>query len=155
MIQRNSSFSKVSLINASIKLGGALDGVFGGDCCKTDADPAKMIDFVVQAGTQYAAKQLLASVASHYTYTLLQNQCASVFDDCVECCRSWWFRCFGSGRWGGGRRTNRAECFWFYSRYSGGQLVVTFDPVSFAIAIAIMGITAMVEMRSKKKSWSQ
>ena len=94
----------------SIKLGGALDGVFGGDCCKTDADPAKMIDFVVQAGTEYAAKQLLSSVANHYTYTLLQTNAPQFLTTALSAAGLGGSRCFGSSRWGGGRRTNRAEC---------------------------------------------
>lgn len=61
----------------SIKLGGALDGILGGDCCKTKAEPSKLKDFVVQQGTTMAAQHLMSSVASHYTYTTLTGQAAN------------------------------------------------------------------------------
>lgn len=134
----------------SIKLGGALDGVFGGDCCKTDADPAKMIDFVVQAGTEYAAKQLLSSVASHYTYTLLQTNAPQFLTTALSAA--------GLGGSGASAAAGGAaaggptglSAFGFTAGIQGGQLVVTFDPVSFAIAIAIMALQQWLKCDQKE-----
>lgn len=142
-------FFKGEADKCSIKLGGALDSVLGGNCCVTDADTNKLVDFVVQAGTQYAAKKLLSSVASHYTYTILQKSAPKFLTTALNAAGlggSAGSQAAGGAAAGG----NGLSAFGFGASMQGGQLVVTFDPVSFGIAIAIMALQQWLKCDQKE-----
>lgn len=116
----------------SIKLGGALDGVLGGNCCKTDSDPSSLVDFAVNTGTQMAASYLLKSVASHYTYTtLLQTEVSQTIGTAINAAGG-----LMSGAGGGGVGAYGVTV----SSTSTGTLTVAFNPATFAVAIAMMAL---------------
>lgn len=120
----------------SIKLGGALDGVLGGDCCQTEADPASMKDSAVRVGAQMAAQYALKHIASHYTYTTLTGQAASYFATALSAAGV-----SSTTAAGATAATNGIGAFGFsVAPSASGGLVVGFDPVSFGIAIAIMAL---------------
>lgn len=120
----------------SVKLGGALDGFLGGDCCKTQAEPSKMKDFIVQQGTTMAAQHLMSSVASHYTYTTLTGQAANYLATAMS----------SAGVTGVAASTSTvsggigAYGFTVGPAASGTGLTVAFDPVSFGVAISVMAL---------------
>lgn len=120
----------------SIKLGGALDGVLGGDCCKTKAEPSKLKDFVVQQGTTMAAQHLMSSVASHYTYTTLTGQAANYMATAMSSTGVTGVAASTSSVTGG----IGAYGFTVGPAASGGGLTVAFDPVSFGVAISVMAL---------------
>ena len=117
-------------------MGGALDGVLGGDCCKTDADPSSMRDAVLQMGVQKAAQYAISTIASHYTYTTLTGQAASYMATAMSSAGVTGVAATGSGVTGG----IGAFGFTVGPAASGTGLTVAFDPVSFGIAIAIMAL---------------
>lgn len=133
----------------SIKLGGALDGVFGGDCCKTEADPGNMKDSALRAGVQFAIDKLVETVASHYTYTTLTGQAANYLATALSSAGV-----TGVAVSGGSAATGAAAgtatsmtggigAFGFTvgpSATSATGLTMGFDPVSFGVAIAIMAL---------------
>lgn len=132
----NQKFFNGEANKCSIKLGGALDGVLGGDCCKTDADPSSMRDAVLQMGVQKAAQYAISTIASHYTYTTLTGQAASYMATAMSSAGVTGVAATGSGVTGG----IGAFGFTVGPAASGTGLTVAFDPVSFGIAIAIMAL---------------
>ena len=130
---KNQRFFNGEANKCSIKLGGALDGWMGGDCCKADGDPQDMVDWVVQAGTQMAVQNALTSVASHYTYTLLTQQVSAGIANSLAWAGS------VSAVTGGG---SSLGAFGVSASVVNGNLVVAFNPVAFAFAIAMMALQA-------------
>lgn len=131
----------------SIKLGGALDGVFGGDCCKTDADPGSMKDAALQMGVRMAVEKLVETVASHYTYSTLTGQAASYLGTALSSAGVSGVALSGGSAAAGAAAgtatgvTGGIGAFGFtVGPAASGGLVVAFDPVSFAVAIAIMAL---------------
>ena len=129
----NQRFFNGEANKCSIKLGGAVDGWMGGDCCKADGDPQEMVDWVVQAGTQMAIQNALQSAASHYTYTLLTQTVTAGIGNSLA--------------WAGGVSAatggvNGLSAFGVTATMQGGQMVVMFNPVAFAFAIAMMALQA-------------
>lgn len=120
----------------SIKLGGTLDGVLGGDCCKTQAEPSKFKDFAMQQGTTMAANYLMSSVASHYTYTTLTSQAASYLGTALSSAGVTGVAATTSSVSGG----IGAYGFTLGPSATGSGLTVAFDPVSFGAAIAVMAL---------------
>lgn len=131
----------------SIKLGGAVNGILGGHCCKTKADPSTMQDWAVQAGTQVAVQNLLASTGSHYTYSMLMEKAPQFLINSVAAAEGL------AGTATGGLASGGVGAFGFAVTTtapaagagatvvgSSGGLYLTFDPVSFGIAIAVMAL---------------
>ena len=130
----------------SIKLGGALDGVFGGNCCKSQGDPNDFRDWAVQAGTSMALNYGLSSLGSHYTFTLLAVNGQQMIATGIQAAEG-----FVSSAIPGG--SNMGPSFFGFGLTTtaptggaalgtvgmgGNTFYITFDPMSFAIAIAIM-----------------
>lgn len=116
----------------SIKLGGALDGAFGGDCCKAQGDPGDSLDWVVGFGSNVALSYGLNSLGSHYTFEVLTTSAPQFVQTTAAALSS------ASG--GAVSSTPSLSLFGFSASLQGGSIVVTFDPVSFAIAIALMAL---------------
>lgn len=113
----------------SIKLGGALDSVLGGNCCKTQAEPGGMVDFAVQTGTSAAASHLMSSVASHYTYTtMFTNAAAQTLGTSLSAA-------------GGLVGTSSIEGLGFTATGVDGMgVIVEFNPAAFGAAVAVMAL---------------
>lgn len=125
----------------SIKLGGALDGVLGGDCCQTKAEPGKMRDGVIMAGSQIAIQNMISTVASHYTYTTLTGQAASYLGTALTAAGMTSTTATGAAAANAAGVSSGLGAFGFsVAPASSGGLVVGFDPVSFGITIAIMAL---------------
>lgn len=124
----------------SVKLGGALDGLLGGNCCKTKAEPGKMKDFLIQAGTAKAVTHAVASVASHYTYTtMFVNSAAQSLGTALSAA-------------GGITGSSQIGAFGFTASGAGGNLgtIVQFNPVVFASAIAVMALGQWLKCDQKE-----
>ncbi|HFA4315114.1 TPA: conjugal transfer protein TraN [Neisseria gonorrhoeae] len=113
----------------SIKLDGALDSVFGGDCCRTKADPGKFVDFAVQTGTTMATTYFMASVASHYTFTtMFVSSAAQAMGTALSAA-------------GGITGTSQIGALGFSAAGQQGMgVIVGFNPAVFAAAIAVIAI---------------
>ncbi|WP_434778545.1 conjugal transfer protein TraN [Neisseria sp. Ec49-e6-T10] len=151
------TFFKGDASFCSVKLGGAFDGVFGGDCCKSQGDPAEFKDWAVQAGTNMAINYGVASLGSAYTYSVLAVNGPEWIATGVQAAEGF-ASMFSAGTSGGG-----APAISFYgfglsttpavggsigvgSMAAGSNTVyLTFNPMAFAIAIAIMALTQWLE----------
>lgn len=120
----------------SVKLGGALDGLLGGDCCQPQGDPGDFKDYAVQAGTQLAMEYGVGSLGSSYTYSVLSFNAPEFITSSISAAEGF-ASSFGAGASGGPPLSFMG---FGVSTSAGGGLVVTFDPTSFAIAIAIMAL---------------
>lgn len=127
----NQRFFNGEANKCSIKLGGSLDGWMGGDCCKTDAKAADMKDWLIMAGTEKAIENALTSVASQYTYTLLTNNVSTAVGNTLAN--------IGAANAAAGG-VQGLSMMGVTASMQGGQMVVMFDPTSFAIAIAMMAL---------------
>lgn len=119
----------------TVKLGGALDGLLGGDCCQPQGDPGDFKDYAVQAGTQMALEYGVGSLGSAYTYSVLSFNAPEFITSSISAAEGF-ASSFSAGASGGPPLSFMG--FGVSSTSSG--LVVTFDPMSFAIAIAIMAL---------------
>lgn len=138
------TFFKGDVSKCSVKLGGALDGVLGGDCCKSQGDPAQFSDWAMYAGTQYAATLGVQSLASAYTYSILTTSAPQFVEATANAVAG------VAGALGAGAGTPTLSFMGFGLEVAGGNLVVTFNPASFAAAIAIMALTNWLECETEE-----
>lgn len=116
----------------SIKLGGALDGVFGGNCCKATGDPGDSLDWVVGAGSSAAISYGVSSLGSLYTFEVLSTSAPQFIQTGISN--------LSSMTGGLVTPTPKLSFYGFSAAFNGGTIQVTFDPASFALAIAIMAL---------------
>ncbi len=145
------TFFRGDASKCSIKLGGALEGVFGGNCCKSTGDPAEFQDWAVQAGTKMAISYAVTSLGSHYTYSMLAvngpqyivtgMQAAAGFANTFMPGNA----SFTPSFMGFGLSTSTSVTAGSTVLGGSGNMVLTFNPMAFAIAIAIMALQKWLE----------
>ena len=133
------TFFRGDASKCSIKLGGALEGVFGGNCCKSQGDPAQFSDWVMHAGAEYALNMGVESLASAYTFSILTTSAPQFVEATANVASGI------SGAIGMSGATPSLSFMGFGVGVSNGMMVVTFNPVAFAFAIAIMALTNWLE----------
>jgi conjugal transfer mating pair stabilization protein TraN len=124
----------------SVKLSGALDGVFGGDCCKPGGEPGSFKDAAIVAVGSYWAAQGIAAVGSQYTYAIFMEGAASLLSGTVITGSAGAVTALAGGA------TSSASAFGVTISTTGGNgLVVAVNPVALAAAVAVVVLQQWLE----------
>ena len=123
----------------SVKLGGALEGVFGGNCCKSQGDPDDFRDWTVSAGTSWAISKGVESLGSQYAFSMLAGNAPQLMQTSFNIAGN----ISGSLGFGGGTPT--LSFYGLGIGISNGMIVVSFNPVGFAVAIALKALSNWLE----------
>lgn len=127
---KQQQFFKGESNQCSVKLGGALNGILGGHCCKTKAEPSKFKDTAVGFGASTAVSYGVSSIASSYTYTtMFVNSAASNIGTAMASLQSTL-----------GTSSSFSNGYLAISGQSGMGVQVAFNPVAFGAAVAVMVI---------------
>ena len=139
------TFFKGDPQKCSVKLGGAIDGLLGGNCCKSQGDPNDFQDWAVQAGTSMALQYGLQSLGSHYTFTLLAVNGQQMIATGIQAAEGFISSVtpgstMGPSFFGFGLSTSvpAGTSALGTVGMGGNTFYLTFNPAAFAIAIAIM-----------------